>query len=61
MTADCADYEVYRSGKYVPGLMGTLFSLSLIHISMEMTAITVKMADIMAVIIQNSWKNWVEV
>ena len=27
MTADCADYEVYRSGKYVPGLMGTLFSL----------------------------------
>lgn len=27
MTADCADYEVYRSGRYVPGLMGTLFSL----------------------------------
>ena len=26
MTADCADYEVYRTGKYVPGLMGTLFS-----------------------------------
>ena len=26
MSADCADYEVYRSGKYVPGLMGTLFS-----------------------------------
>lgn len=26
MTADCSDYEVYRSGKYVPGLMGTLFS-----------------------------------
>ncbi len=26
MTADCADYEVYRSGKYVPGMMGTLFS-----------------------------------
>ena len=26
MTADCADYEVARSGKYVPGLMGTLFS-----------------------------------
>lgn len=26
MTADCADFEVYRSGKYVPGLMGTLFS-----------------------------------
>lgn len=26
MTADCADYEVVRSGKYVPGLMGTLFS-----------------------------------
>ena len=26
MTADCADYEVYRSDKYVPGLMGTLFS-----------------------------------
>lgn len=26
MTADCADYEVYRSGKYMPGLMGTLFS-----------------------------------
>ena len=26
MTADCADYEVYRSGRYVPGLLGTLFS-----------------------------------
>lgn len=26
MTADCSDYEVYRSGKYVPGLMGSLFS-----------------------------------
>jgi glucuronide carrier protein len=26
MTADCADYETYRSGRYVPGLMGTLFS-----------------------------------
>lgn len=26
MTADCADYEVYRSGRYVPGLIGTLFS-----------------------------------
>ena len=26
MTADCADYETYRSGKYMPGLMGTLFS-----------------------------------
>ncbi len=26
MTADCADYEVYRTGRYVPGLMGTLFS-----------------------------------
>ncbi|MCR5770386.1 MAG: MFS transporter [Butyrivibrio sp.] len=26
MIADCADYEVYRSGKFVPGLMGTLFS-----------------------------------
>lgn len=26
MTADCADYEVYRSKRYVPGLMGTLFS-----------------------------------
>ena len=27
MTADCADYEVYRTGKYVPGLMGTLFCI----------------------------------
>ncbi len=26
MIADCADYETYRSGKYVPGMMGTLFS-----------------------------------
>ena len=26
MTADCADYEVCRTGKYVPGMMGTLFS-----------------------------------
>lgn len=27
MIADCADYEVYRSGRFVPGMMGTLFSL----------------------------------
>ncbi|XME02414.1 MFS transporter [Lachnospiraceae bacterium C1.1] len=26
MTADCTDYEVYRSGRYVPGLIGTVFS-----------------------------------
>lgn len=26
MIADCCDYEVTRSGKYVPGLMGALFS-----------------------------------
>lgn len=27
MVADCADYETYRSGKSIPGIMGTLFSL----------------------------------
>ena len=27
MVADCSDYETWRSGKYVPGIMGTLFSL----------------------------------
>lgn len=26
MIADCSDYELYRSGRYVPGLMGALFS-----------------------------------
>ncbi len=26
MTADCADYEVYRTGKYVPRPDGHLFS-----------------------------------
>lgn len=26
MIADCSDYEIYRSGRYVPGLMATLFS-----------------------------------
>lgn len=26
MTADVSDYEVYRSGKYLPGMIGTLFS-----------------------------------
>lgn len=26
MIADCADYETYRSGRYIPGMMGTLFS-----------------------------------
>lgn len=26
MIADCSDYETYRSGRYVPGMMGTLFS-----------------------------------
>lgn len=27
MVADCTDYETYRSGKYMPGIMGTIFSL----------------------------------
>lgn len=27
MVADCSDYETYRSGSYVPGIIGTLFSL----------------------------------
>lgn len=27
MIADCTDYETYRSGNYVPGIMGTVFSL----------------------------------
>ena len=27
MVADCADYETYRTGNFVPGIMGTLFSL----------------------------------
>lgn len=27
MVADCSDYETYRSGQYIPGIMGTLFSL----------------------------------
>ena len=27
MVADCSDYELYRSGKFIPGIMGTLFSL----------------------------------
>ena len=27
MVADCADYETYCSGKFIPGVMGTLFSL----------------------------------
>jgi Na+/melibiose symporter-like transporter len=28
MIADCTDYELYKSGKFVPGLMGTLFSFA---------------------------------
>ncbi len=27
MVADCADYETYQSGKFIPGIMGTMFSL----------------------------------
>ncbi len=27
MVADCADYETYRTGRFIPGIMGTLFSL----------------------------------
>ena len=26
MIADCTDYEMYRSGRFVPGMMGTMFS-----------------------------------
>lgn len=28
MIADCSDYEVYRTGRFVPGLMGALFSFA---------------------------------
>lgn len=28
MIADCSDYEVFRSGKYMPGLMGAMFSFA---------------------------------
>lgn len=28
MVADCSDYETYRSGRYIPGILGTLFSLA---------------------------------
>ena len=27
MVADCSDYETFRTGRFVPGIMGTLFSL----------------------------------
>ena len=27
MVADCSDYETYRSGRFIPGILGTLFSL----------------------------------
>lgn len=27
MVADCADFETYKSGRFIPGIMGTLFSL----------------------------------
>lgn len=27
MVADCSDYETYRTGRYIPGILGTLFSL----------------------------------
>lgn len=26
MLADCTDYETYRSGRFVPGMIGTIFS-----------------------------------
>lgn len=26
MIADCADYETYRTGRFIPGMMGTIFS-----------------------------------
>lgn len=27
MVADCSDFETFRSGRYIPGIIGTLFSL----------------------------------
>lgn len=27
MVADCSDYETYRSGRYIPGIVGSLFAL----------------------------------
>lgn len=28
MIADCADYELYRTGRYIPGMVGSLFSFA---------------------------------
>ena len=28
MIADCTDYELYRSGRYIPGMVGSLFSFA---------------------------------
>ena len=39
MIADCADYETYRTGRFVPGMMGTLFSFVDKFVSSFSTAI----------------------
>lgn len=47
MIADCADYETYRTGRYVPGMMGTLFSfVDKIISSFATTVITLSLAFI---------------
>ena len=39
MIADCADYETYRTGRFVPGMLGTIFSFVDKFISSFSTAI----------------------
>lgn len=47
MIADCADYETYRTGRYVPGMMGTLFSfVDKIISSFATTVITLSLSFI---------------
>lgn len=47
MVADCSDYETYRSGKYIPGVMGTLFALvDKLVSSMSSTVVGVAIAAI---------------
>lgn len=47
MVADCSDYETYRSGKFIPGIMGTLFSLvDKLVSSLSSTVVSVALAFI---------------
>ena len=60
MVADCSDYETFRSGRYIPGIIGTLFSLVDKLVMKEIQAINAVRKDAISKVmsVENAMQKW---